>query len=102
MLCAKQLFRAVNRGLLDNVSPLAAAIVALLWITFGVLVGEDGASGFQDGFADKSFPKQSTRDRSPAAQLRCQLLQRSVDPLGQGERFSNRPSCSSVFGLWSL
>ena len=46
----EELFRAVAREVLHLVGVLAAAVVALARIAFGVLVGEDAAGGFEDGF----------------------------------------------------
>ena len=40
---------------LADVDPLAPAVVALAGIAFGVLVGEDGALGFEGGLADVVF-----------------------------------------------
>ena len=40
MIGAKQFFRAIDSGLLDDIAPFAAAIVALAGIAFGVLVRE--------------------------------------------------------------
>ncbi len=40
----------IARDVLDDVGELAAAIVALAGIAFGVLVGKDAAGGFEDGF----------------------------------------------------
>ena len=52
---AKQFFRAIDRGLLDNVGPFTAAIVALTRIAFGVFVSKDRARSFKYGFTDKVF-----------------------------------------------
>ncbi|MDT4838636.1 hypothetical protein FQZ97_723980 [compost metagenome] len=48
---AEQLLDAVDGQLLDLVDVLAAAVVALARIAFGVLVGELRALGFHDGRA---------------------------------------------------
>ncbi len=55
MIGAKNFFRAINRGLLDHVSPFAAAVVTLLRIAFGILVGEDRTGSFKHSFADEIF-----------------------------------------------
>ena len=48
VLGAEELLGAVARQVLDDVGELAAAVVALAGIAFGVLVGEDAAGGFED------------------------------------------------------
>jgi len=52
---AEQLLGAIDRELLDLVGVFAAAVVTLAGIAFGVLVGEDGAHGFENGFGDEVF-----------------------------------------------
>ena len=52
---AEQLLRAVARQVLDNVGELAAAVIAFAGISLGILVREDGARGFEHGFADEVF-----------------------------------------------
>jgi hypothetical protein len=49
----KSCFGAVAGQVLDDVGELAAAVVALAGIAFGVLVGEDGARGLEHGAADE-------------------------------------------------
>jgi hypothetical protein len=41
MLGAEKCLRAIDRRLLDNIGPFAAAVIALAWIAFGVLIGKD-------------------------------------------------------------
>ena len=53
VLGAEELFGAVAGEVLDDVGELAAAVVALAGVAFGVFVGEDGACGFEDGAADE-------------------------------------------------
>ena len=48
VLGAEQLLRAVDRGLLDLVDDLAAAVVALPGIALRVLVGRHRTDGFED------------------------------------------------------
>uniref|UniRef100_E6PYW2 Uncharacterized protein n=1 Tax=mine drainage metagenome TaxID=410659 RepID=E6PYW2_9ZZZZ len=55
VLGAEELFGAVAGEIFDDVGELAAAVVAPARIALGVLVGEDAASGFKDGFGDKVF-----------------------------------------------
>ena len=52
---AEQFFGAIDCSLLDNISPLTAAIVTFAGIAFGVFVGEDRAHGFKHGLADEIF-----------------------------------------------
>jgi len=53
VLCAEELFGAVAGYVFNDIGELAAAVVALGGVAFGVLVGEDGARGFEDGAADE-------------------------------------------------
>ena len=55
VLRAKELFRPVNRQLLDLVRVFAAAVIALPWISFGVFVREDGAHCLEHRFRDEVF-----------------------------------------------
>ena len=45
---AEQLLGTVDGQLLDHVDVFAATVVALAWVAFGVLVGQDRALGFHD------------------------------------------------------
>ena len=47
---AEKLLRAIARQVFHHVGELAAAVVALAGITFGVLVGEHAAGGFEHRF----------------------------------------------------
>ena len=49
----EELLRPVDRELLGLVDPLAAAVVALARQSLGVLVGENGAGGFEDALGTK-------------------------------------------------
>ena len=49
VLGAEELLGALAGQVLDDVGELAAAVVALAGIAFGVLVGEDAAGGFEHG-----------------------------------------------------
>ena len=53
VLRAEELLRPISRQVLDDIRILAAAVVPLARISFGVLVGEHRARRFQHGFADK-------------------------------------------------
>jgi hypothetical protein len=55
VLSAEDLFGAVAGEVLDHVGVLASTVVAASRIAFGVLVGEDGACGFEHGAADEVF-----------------------------------------------
>jgi hypothetical protein len=45
----------IASDILCDVDELAAAVVPLGGIAFGVLVGEDGTHGLEDGFGDEVF-----------------------------------------------
>ncbi len=53
VLRAKEFLGPLARQILHDVGKLAAAVVALAGIAFGILVGEDRAHGFEHGFADE-------------------------------------------------
>ena len=53
MISAKQLLRAIDGRLLDDVGPFAAAVITLAGIAFGVLVRKHRAHRFKYGFADE-------------------------------------------------
>ena len=55
VLGAEKLFGAVAGQVLHHVGEFAAAVVALAGIAFGVLVGEDAAGGFENGFGGEVF-----------------------------------------------
>jgi len=55
VLGSKQFFGAVDGQLLHFVGILAAAVVTLARIAFGVFVGEDGAHRFEHRFGDEIF-----------------------------------------------
>ena len=55
MVGAEQFLGTIDGQLLDLVGDFAAAVVALAWIAFGVLVGEDRAHSFEDCFGDEIF-----------------------------------------------
>ncbi len=50
---AEKFLGAFDRQLLHFVGVFAAAIVPLAWIAFGVLVGKDGAHGFEHRFGNE-------------------------------------------------
>ena len=49
----EQFLRAIDRGLLDHISPFTAAVVTFTGIAFGILVSEDRTHGFEHSFANK-------------------------------------------------
>lgn len=51
VLRAEQRFRALDRDVLDNIDPLATAVVAMTRIALGVLVRENAADGLEHRFA---------------------------------------------------
>ena len=55
MIGPEELPGSITGEVFDDVGELAAAVVALAGIAFGVFVGEDGACGFEDGAADEVF-----------------------------------------------
>jgi hypothetical protein len=67
---AKQLLRAIDRGLFDNVGPLATTVVALARITLGVLVREHRPGSLQHRFADEIF----RRDQFETIRLACDFV----------------------------
>lgn len=50
VFCAEQLLRAVPGEVLHLVGVLTSAVISLARVAFRVLVGEDTAGGFEDGF----------------------------------------------------
>ena len=53
VLRPKELLGPLPRQILDHVGKLAAAVVALAGIAFGILISEDRTHSFKHGFADK-------------------------------------------------
>jgi hypothetical protein len=53
VLGAEELPGSIARQILDHIGELAAAVVALTRITFGVFVGEDAAGGFEHRFGSE-------------------------------------------------
>ena len=77
---AEERLRAGDRGPLGHVDELAAAVVALARIAFGVLVGHHRAGGFEHGAADEVL----RRDELEAAVLAVQLVADGAGDLGIG------------------
>ncbi len=86
VLRAEELLCAVDRQLLDFIGVLATAVVALARIALGVLVGEDGAHGFEDRFGDEVFRRDELQPgglapgfvAKKAGDLRIDGVQRAV------------------------
>jgi hypothetical protein len=53
MIGAKDLFGALARQILDDISKLAAAVIAFPWVSLSVFVGKNRAGSLQDSHADK-------------------------------------------------
>src|SRR5215208_4784061 len=53
VLGAKQLFRTIDSGLLDDVSPFTPTVITFTRIAFGVLVCEHRSCGFEYGFTNE-------------------------------------------------
>ena len=80
VLGAEQLLGAVAGQVLDDVGELAAAVVALAGIAFGVLVGEDAAGGFQHGFRGEVLAGDQFELRVLPLHLVLDRLDRLRDP----------------------
>ena len=85
---AEQLLRAIDRQLFDLVDDLAAAVVALARKSFGVLVGERRAHGFEHGRRDEVL----ARDQLEPILLALRLLfdQRRDVGVGLAQRVAGR------------
>src|SRR4030095_8662388 len=55
MISRKEFFGAIDCCLLNYVTPLAAAVVAFLWIALGILIRKNGAHSLEHCFADEVF-----------------------------------------------
>ncbi len=53
VISAEEAFRALASQILHDIGVFAASVVALAWVPFRVLVGEDSARGLQDRAADE-------------------------------------------------
>ena len=86
VLGAEQLLGAVDRELLGDVDPLAAAVVAPAGKALGVLVGQHGARGLEDRARDEVLGG----DHLERALLALQLLVEHVRDLGidRGQRLA--------------
>ena len=76
----KSAFARAMASALDDVDELAAAVVALARIAFGVLVGQHRAGGFEHGAADEVL----RRDQLEAAVLAVPLVADRLGDLGIG------------------
>ena len=80
VLGAEQRLRALDRERFGDVDELAAAVVALARIAFGVLVRQHRAGGFEDGMADEIF----RRDQLEALVLPALFVAHGLGDLGIG------------------
>ena len=71
VLGVEELFGAVAREVFHFIGILAAAVITLARIAFGVLVGEDAAGGFEDRFRGEIL----ARDQFDLAVLPARFLQ---------------------------
>ena len=84
VLGAEELLGAVARQVLHDVGELAAAVVALAGIAFGVLVGEDAAGGFEHRFGGEVLAGDQLELGVLALRLRAGWPRRPRDPLRPG------------------
>src|SRR5262245_19701182 len=82
VLGAEERLRAGNSRALDDVNELAAAVVALPWIPFGVLVREHRTGRFENRAADEIL----RRDQLEAAVLARHLVSNRLSDFGVGFR----------------
>jgi hypothetical protein len=83
---SKEFLGAIDGELFDLVRVFAATVVALARIAFSVLVREDGAHSFEDGFGDEIFRGDEFQPRGlapgfvakEAGDLRIDGIQRAV------------------------
>jgi hypothetical protein len=88
---AEQLAGPVDRELLDDVDALAAAVIALPRIALGVLVGEHGSLGLEDGRRNEVFGGDHLErallalelPRNRFGDLGVNLGQRSIEEVGR-------------------
>ena len=79
VLGAEELFRAIASEILDDVDELATAVVALAGIAFGVLVRENAAGRFQNGFGGEVLARDQFQVRCPGAPALAELPRRWPD-----------------------
>src|SRR5260370_37328682 len=63
---AEEFLGAIDGELFDFVGVFATTVVTLAWVAFSVLVGEDGAHGFEDGFGDEVLRRDEFQPRGLA------------------------------------
>ena len=80
VLCAEQRLRTLDRERFGDVDELAAAVVALAWIAFGVLVRQHRAGCFEDGAAHEVL----RRDQLEAVVLPALFVAHGLCDLGIG------------------
>ena len=72
--CAEELLRAVDGQLLDDVDVLAAAVVALAGVAFGVFIRQHAALCFHHGFGDDVLRRDELELRALAIELQVNLF----------------------------
>ncbi len=93
---------ALDREVLDDVDELAAAVIALARIAFGIFVGQHRALGFEHGLGDDVF----RCDQLDLIALAAEFLADRVEDFGidlgearRKKRILNRMSAGSGIGL---
>ncbi len=84
VVAAEELFGAIAGEIFDDVDELAAAVVALAGIAFGVFVGERGRGGGEDGGGDVVFGGDEFQRRFLALRFVADGLPESGIGLGDG------------------
>ncbi len=95
MLGAEQLLGAVARQVLHDVGELAAAVIALAGIAFGVLVGEHAAGGFEHRFGGEVLAGDQLQTGVLALRF---VLDRLVN---FGVHLGKRSGHALLFGHWN-
>src|SRR5579864_9839717 len=79
-----ELLGAFARQIFDHVHVFAAAVIPLAGVTFGVLVGEHAAGGFENRFGGEIFAGDQFQARVLAFGLLADLLENFRVHFGQG------------------
>ena len=72
----EQLFRTITRQILNDIDLLAATVIALAWIAFGILVGEHAAHRFHDRWRSEVLRSDQLDARTLTLEL---LIDRGCD-----------------------
>ena len=92
VLGAEKLFGAVARQVLHHVGELAAAVIALAWIAFGILVRENASGRLQNGFGREVLARDQFELRILAFQLMAESPRKTA-----GSASAERASHSGCF-----